>query len=143
MRTVQRYEVSLKAFIVAEGRALFVREADSGHWELPGGRIDAGEEWLSHAEVLQREIREELGEGVRVVVRPESVTWTRQRVSDGVFLFIVARLGSIEAGTPELSTEHSEMLWLERDASLRLTFPPNSGYPAGIAALWSLVQPAS
>ena len=59
MRAIQTFEVSLKAFIVRGDTALFVREADSGYWELPGGRIDAGEEWAEHAQVLARELREE------------------------------------------------------------------------------------
>ena len=143
MRTVQRFEVSLKAFIVSGGRVLFVREADSGHWELPGGRIDAGEEWQLHADVLRREIREELGDEVQVAIRAEAVTWTRQRPSDGVFQFIVARVGHIEAGTPSLSGEHSELCWLDRAASRQLEFPPDSGYLAGIDALWSIQENAS
>ena len=40
-RLIQRFEVSLKAFILRDdGLALFVRESDTGYWELPGGRID-------------------------------------------------------------------------------------------------------
>ena len=61
MRVVQTFEVSLKAFIVRDGRALLVREADTGFWELPGGRIDIGEEQLAHEAILARELAEELG----------------------------------------------------------------------------------
>ena len=97
MRAIQRFEVSLKAFIVRDGRALFVREADSGYWELPGGRIDVGEEWEPHLTILAREMREELGPGVSVELGAEAVTWTRQRPTDGAFLFLLARVGRIAA----------------------------------------------
>lgn len=137
-RAIQRFEVSLKAFIVREGRALFVRESDSGYWELPGGRIDVGEEWLAHGEILAREIREELGDGFGVALSAEAVTWTRQRPSDGQLLFLVARPGVVTGGEPLLSAEHSELAWLDRQGSLRLGFPPASGYAAGITALWRL-----
>lgn len=138
MRTIQRFEVSLKAFIVRDGRALFVREADSGYWELPGGRIDVGEEWVPHTAILGREIREELGSGVKVGFGVEAVSWTRQRPTDGAFLFLLARVGRIEAGEPVLSDEHTEMAWLTREDAALLAFPPASGYRDAIAALWRL-----
>ncbi|HRD78724.1 MAG TPA: NUDIX domain-containing protein, partial [Hyphomicrobiaceae bacterium] len=74
-RAIQRFEVSLKAFIVgADRRALFVREADTGYWELPGGRIDVGEEWQLHEAVLAREITEELGAGFCIEPLDRTVT---------------------------------------------------------------------
>jgi len=138
MRAIQVFEVSLKAFILRGDRALFVQEADSGYWELPGGRIDVGEEWQPHASVLAREMREELGEGFSVRFREEVVTWTRQRPSDRAFLFLVARLGHAVSGEPTLSDEHTQLAWLDRDAAARLTYPPASGYRDAIAALWQL-----
>jgi 8-oxo-dGTP pyrophosphatase MutT (NUDIX family) len=140
MRAIQRFEVSLKAFIVRDGRALFVREADSGHWELPGGRIDVGEEWLPHASILAREMREELGEGFVVEFGAEAVSWTRQRASDGMFLFIVARPGRVVAGEPVLSDEHTELAWLGQEAAAGLDYPPASGYRDAIPALWRLLR---
>jgi len=139
MRAIQVFEVSLKAFIVRDGRALFVREADSGYWELPGGRIDVGEEWEPHATILAREMREELGDGFSVRFGQEAVTWTRQRPTDGAFLFLLARLGYAIAGEPVLSNEHTELAWLTPEDATRLTFPPASGYRDAIPQLWRLV----
>lgn len=137
-RAIQTFEVSLKAFIVREGLALFVREADSGYWELPGGRIDVGEEWQAQEEVLEREIAEELGAGFHATFGPEAVTWVRQRPSDGAFLFLVARLGQAGPSEPQLSDEHSEMRWAGPEASAQLSFPEASGYPEAIHRLWQL-----
>ena len=138
-RAIQRFEVSLKAFIVRDGRALFVREADSGYWELPGGRIDVGEEWEAQTAVLAREMTEELGASFSVAFGAEAVSWVRQRPTDGVFLFLLARIGRAGAGEPVLSDEHSELAWLGPDASACLAFPPASGYPDAILRLWRLV----
>ena len=140
MRTIQTFEVSLKAFIVRGGTALFVREADTGYWELPGGRIDAGEEWDAHANVLAREMREELGAGFAVTFGAAAVTWTRQRPTDGVYQFIVARVG--QAGTTEalLSPEHDAMGWFGLSEARGLLFPERSGYLVGIEALWRLIE---
>lgn len=143
MRAVQTFEVSLKAFILRNGRALFVREADTGWWELPGGRIDVGEEWEPHAVILAREIREELGAAFQPRFGPDVVTWTRQRPTDGGFVFLVARIGQVAGGEPTLSEEHSEFAWLDREMSLRLQFPPRSGYQEAIAALWRIADARS
>jgi 8-oxo-dGTP pyrophosphatase MutT (NUDIX family) len=45
------------------GRLLLVRRIDDGNWELPGGRIEAGE---SAVEALAREVAEESGITVEV-----------------------------------------------------------------------------
>lgn len=140
MRAIQTFEVSLKAFILRDRRALFVRESDSGYWELPGGRIDVGEEWDAHAAILAREIREELGAGLAVRFGPEAVTWTRQRPIDGTFVFLLARIGRAMAGEPVLSDEHSELAWLGPDGAARLAFPPASGYREAIPALWRMAE---
>ena len=145
MRAIQSFEVSLKAFIVRGQTALFVREADSGYWELPGGRIDVGEEWEAHAKVLAREMREELGPAFAVAFGSEAVTWTRQRPTDGAFQFIVARVGEARIGKagaaePVLSSEHDAMGWFDLAAARALVFPERSGYAAGIEALWRLVE---
>jgi 8-oxo-dGTP pyrophosphatase MutT (NUDIX family) len=140
MRAIQVFEVSLKAFIVRDGLALFVREADSGYWELPGGRIDVGEEWEPHSAILAREMREELGGEFSVRFEDAVVTWTRQRPTDGAFLFLLARLGHAIAGKPVLSDEHTELAWLDRETAAGLAFPPASGYRDAIRALWRLVD---
>lgn len=140
VRQIQKFEVSLKIFILDGERALFVREADTGYWELPGGRIDVGEEWEAHERVLAREIREELGPEISVRIGPEAVTWARQRPSDSVYQFIVARIGHLEGGNIILSAEHSTMRWLERRESVSIEFPPASGYADAIQSLWDLTR---
>jgi 8-oxo-dGTP pyrophosphatase MutT (NUDIX family) len=48
--------VSIKGVLLVEGQVLLVRN-ERDEWELPGGRLDAGE---THAQALVREFREEL-----------------------------------------------------------------------------------
>ncbi len=139
-RDIQIFEVSLKAFVVRNREALFVREADTGYWELPGGRINVGEEMLHPQAILERELREELGPTVAFGWRPEFVTWTRRRAEDGRFLFLAARIGLLTAGEVILSDEHDAFAWLPASASEELELPPNSGYTRAIADLWSLVK---
>jgi 8-oxo-dGTP pyrophosphatase MutT (NUDIX family) len=139
-RAVQRFEVSLKAFIVRpDGHALLVREADTGYWELPGGRIDVGEEWQAHDAVVAREIAEELGPDLEVELTPAAVTWTRRRPIDGVFQFICARPARWRSGVPRLSAEHDRLDWFDAAGAAALMTPPESGYPAALARLFVLV----
>ena len=139
-RKVQTFEVSLKAFIVRDGRALLVQEADTGYWELPGGRIDVGEERIDHADILAREIAEELGPDLRVRVGLDAVTWVRQRPTDGVFQFLVARVCRIEGGQISLSHEHATLRWVTPDETAQLTVPPLSDYRLALARLWALAN---
>lgn len=140
-RAIQRFEVSLKAFIVRDDRVLLVREADTDYWELPGGRIDVGEEWEQHDAILAREIAEELGHGFRVTIGAQTVTWTRRRPSDGVFQFVVGRVCRHVAGEPALSDEHDDLAWLAPNDWCRLELPPESGYAAALDQLWQRSQP--
>ena len=139
-RAIQRFEVSLKAFIIKNNRALLVQEADTRYWELPGGRINVGEERLAHADILAREIAEELGPNFHILPGDAAVTWVRQRPSDGVFQFVVARVCRHISGELALSPEHSAYLWATPAQWQTLQFPPLSDYPVAIARLSDLAS---
>jgi 8-oxo-dGTP pyrophosphatase MutT (NUDIX family) len=138
MRKIQTFEVSLKAFIRDGDRVLMLREADTGYWELPGGRIDAGEEWQDHAVILAREIGEELGTELRITTTERVTTWTRQRPDDGAFQFIVGRMCLYHGGAITLSGEHDRFDWVDRTAAAALRIPPRSGYAAALDRLWAM-----
>ncbi len=140
-RTIQTFEVSLKAFIVRDGKALLVQEADTGFWELPGGRIDVGEERLAHDLILAREMREEIGAGVEISVTDQAVSWVRQRPTDGMHQFLMVRLCRHVGGEPVLSDEHAALKWVGAEDFRDLQFPPLSDYAAGLARLFGLVKP--
>ena len=123
-RTIQTFEVSLKAFIVREARVLLLQEADTGFWELPGGRIDVGEEWLAHSAILDRELGEELGAQFRCAISDQAVTWVRLRPTDGVYQFLMVRLCRYTAGEVVLSAEHAGLRWTTPRDWAGLQFPP-------------------
>ena len=139
-RAIQTFEVSLKAAIFRDGKLLLLHEADTGFWELPGGRIDVGEERLDHAEILAREIAEELGSDFRVALRTEIVTWVRQRPTDSVFQFLVARLADHTTGKPILSGEHHALRWTTSADWPSLQFPPLSDYANALQRIWVLAH---
>lgn len=137
-RAIQTFEVSLKAAIFHEQRLLLVQEADTGSWELPGGRIDVGEERVPHADILAREIAEELGPHFHIATRDEAVSWVRQRPTDGVYQFVVARLADLLSGTPVLSAEHQALRWSTPADWTDLEFPALSDYAAALNRIWAL-----
>jgi 8-oxo-dGTP diphosphatase len=138
MRAIQRFEVSLKGFVISEQRVLLLQEADTGFWELPGGRIDVGEERIPHSDVLSRELSEELGPDFKVDIGHQIATWVRQRPTDQVFQFICGRVCRYRSGVPTLSGEHKAMAWTAPADCVGLPFPPRSDYPQALAELWRL-----
>ncbi|MDP2669142.1 MAG: NUDIX hydrolase [bacterium] len=50
-------DIPVKALIENEGKILIMLGADDDHWQLPGGRVNEGE---NLEEALKREIKEEL-----------------------------------------------------------------------------------
>jgi 8-oxo-dGTP pyrophosphatase MutT (NUDIX family) len=137
-RAIQLFQVGLKAFVVRESRLLLLREAFGPRaWELPGGRIDVGEEAVSQVDVLRRELCEELGPRFRCEIGVPLVTWVRgiepHRAHPALLIGFGCRAA---AGEIELSDEHTELLWATREESLALDLAP--GYADGLRSFWDL-----
>jgi 8-oxo-dGTP diphosphatase len=93
--------------IVRDGRVLAAQRlrpsALAGRWELPGGRVEAGE---PEAAAVIRECAEELG----AHVHPQGRLGTDLPIDVGVLRVHVARLAP---GSPEpRALEHAALLWL-------------------------------
>lgn len=131
-RQIQKFEVGLKAFIVQEDRLLMVKERDTGLWEIPGGRIDVGEELIPQLEVLVRELKEELGSSINIVIENPLITWIRKR-EDG-FVFLVGILCTYINGDIELSSEHSSFEWVDCNNWKKLNLA--DGYHAALEQFW-------
>jgi len=108
---MQQFFFAQKAFIVHEGALLLVRKSaadpnQAGRWEVPGGRMDFGEDVDPH---LIREVREEVGMEIRPD-RPFYVwQWQLHRTNrDGqaVHMQIVAVARLCHATTREVTAEH-------------------------------------
>jgi 8-oxo-dGTP pyrophosphatase MutT (NUDIX family) len=104
------------------GRVLALRARYSGHWLLPGGALEHGEDPLS---ALRRECHEELGAAVAV----DRLTgiYTLASVREMYFVFRCAPL----AGPPSLSEEHDR--W-------RYVFPDEIRSPIGVTVRDALAR---
>lgn len=123
-KEIQRFEVGVKAFIVnSRDEILLLRETSSGQWELPGGRVDVGEERVPLEQVLRRELGEELGPEFQAEIGGVALTWTRER-KQGDFVFFVGRVCRYKSGAPALSDEHDAWAWASESESAALDFVP-------------------
>ncbi|WP_262178035.1 NUDIX hydrolase [Haloarcula laminariae] len=101
-----------------DGAVLLVREADTGNWELPGGRIRPDEEVRN---CLRREIREETGLSVRVHLPVKTYSWQN---GSGEGRFAVYYRCTADDDGVTLSSEHTEATWADDEtASARLSEP--------------------
>ncbi len=108
------------AALVRDGRLLAARRAldaaQGGLWELPGGKVEAGE---SDADALVRELEEELG--VRVAVHQELAESLHHYPTKSILL--VALRCSLDEGEP-VAHEHAELRWVGRWELDSLTWAP-------------------
>lgn len=97
----QRFPVSIKGVLLVDGARVVLAMNDREEWELPGGRIEIGED---PARCVAREFEEELGLAVRATRLVDTYLF---EVVPGKHVFIVTYgcelLGPFD---PRLSDEH-------------------------------------
>jgi 8-oxo-dGTP pyrophosphatase MutT (NUDIX family) len=110
------HPVSIKGVLLLDGQVVLVKNPRN-EWELPGGRVDAGE---AHAQTLSREFAEELSLAIAVDAPIDSYVF---EVIPGRHVQIVT-YGCRLAGEfkPRISDEHTEhCLWpVERLSEINL-----------------------
>jgi 8-oxo-dGTP pyrophosphatase MutT (NUDIX family) len=140
---IQTFQVGVKAFVWHERRLLVVQERGGAQlWELPGGRIDAGEELTPLPEVLRRELREELGAGFGCTIGEPVACWVRASAPGRSMPVFLAGLRCIApSGAIELSDEHVAWRWIGAGDVDALRFAP--GYAAPVTAFFARESSAS
>ncbi len=66
------FQVSVKGLCFDNGNKVLMIQEDSGLWELPGGRIELGEDFIG---CLQRECLEEMGLACQVLDKQPSIVY--------------------------------------------------------------------
>lgn len=106
-------QVSIKGLLCREGRILILKIPESTRWELPGGRMDFGE---NVSETFRREMKEELGFEKAVMGRLINA-WSFTDNRDGIDHHFI--IFDFEIFTDEskiiLSEEHTECEWFGKD----------------------------
>lgn len=135
MRVIQKFDVGLKAFIEKEEKLLIVRESSGGLWEMPGGRIDVGEESEHLHNILLREVREELGGALLITIGQPFYSWIRPLTNPKPsFVFLTGYRCQYEGGEIALSNEHADIRWISRGDVGTIEWAP--GYREAFVAYW-------
>lgn len=108
----EQFMLSQKALLIRDGKCLIVHcSYPPNDWELPGGRVDQGEDGK---EALQREVKEELGidnfEEVGIV---DYEAWYT-KVSKKAVCSVVVLIKNNESEII-LSEEHQDFKWISAD----------------------------
>ena len=97
------WPVSIKGVVLVGGRVVLLRN-ERAEWELPGGRLERGEEPET---CLAREIAEELA--LDVEVGPLLDCWRYPVLPGKEVLIVTYGCRPLAEGRPELSREHSAL----------------------------------
>ncbi|MBD3933156.1 NUDIX domain-containing protein [Streptomyces chumphonensis] len=89
------------------GRALLIKRRDNGHWEPPGGVVEAGE---TLPEALQREVLEETG--IKIAT-PAALTGVYKNMK-GLIVSLVFRCEAVD-GQPTTGDETKALRWATRE----------------------------
>jgi len=128
--------VAGKAVIRKAGQILLLQRSqkskfDPGLWELPGGKIDYGENLV---DALKREVREEVG--LVVTVGRPFKTW--HFTKEPFWVTGVTFLCDYVSGDVRLSSEHADHVWIE-PAEYR-NYPLSTSMEGQIASYLELVK---
>jgi 8-oxo-dGTP pyrophosphatase MutT (NUDIX family) len=105
-------DIPVKALIQREGKVLIVLDRK---WELPGGRMNVGEQ---PEETLHREVREELNVGIRILGLQDAFTFASDRTGQPHFI-VVYRCELIDETSFHLDgKEIQDTRWVSADDDL-------------------------
>lgn len=115
-------QIGVKAIIEKDGKILFMKRSEkyeylSESWDIPGGRLNFGEE---PEEGLKREIKEETGlelEEIKQILDANTVFKNEEKQ-----IVRITYLCTVKDGKHQLSQEHTELQWIPIKKLKKLQF---------------------
>jgi 8-oxo-dGTP diphosphatase len=110
------FQASIKIILKKDGKILALRTTDD-YLDFPGGRLDETEIQLDHKQAVLRELKEELGDSIKVKVGKLAFVSRRSYSHQGTKNYVLAifYLAEYQSGDINLSDEHSQYVWLTPD----------------------------
>ncbi len=115
-------QIGVKAIIEKDNKILLLKRSEkyehlTNAWDIPGGRINFGEE---PKEGLKREIKEETGlklKEIKKILDASTVFKNEEK-----HIVRITYLCTVEEGNPILSNEHTHIEWIPKEELKRLEF---------------------
>lgn len=106
------YHVGFKILLRKGNKFLFLKSANRKYWDLPGGRADNVECKTPIKEILDREVKEELGNKIKYKLGKVIFQHRRYFESRKIYVLITAYEAKYLSGEIKLSFEHSSYEWI-------------------------------
>ena len=124
------YFVAVKIFLEKDGQFLIMKDS-FGDWDLPGGRIKKDEFEAPLESIIERKMKQEVGEAVQYKIGKPLLFLRHERVEASlgnptVRIFAVGYPAIWVKGEVQLSERHTEMLWADPK-----TFKPEDYFKGG------------
>ena len=112
------YFVAVKVFLEDNDGNLFVFKDKWGDWDLPGGRIKPHEFETPLEDIVERKLREELGDAFSYTLMKPEIFMRHERVEDApgnptVRIFALGYRAQMTDGAITLSEHHTEHKWID------------------------------
>ena len=129
-----RFPVSVKGILPISGAYALLRN-ERGEWELPGGRLEPGEQPEA---CVVREIAEELGLAAETLGIVDS--WLYEIAGHGAVFIVTYLCRVLEERAPAISAEHTALRLARPDEIDALNMP--EGYKRSIRAAAARLGPS-
>jgi 8-oxo-dGTP diphosphatase len=106
------YNVAMKILLKRDEEYLFLIDSTGKHLDLPGGRIEENEHFVPLKKILEREVREELGNNLKYKSGNSIFQFRRHFEKKNMHVFITVYEANYLSGKIKLSSEHNEYKWI-------------------------------
>lgn len=109
------FHIAFKILLRKGDKVLFLRDACKvyfNRFDLPGGQADKGEENASFMKILNREVREEMGKGVKYEVGNLAFQHWRYFKPRKIYILATVYEAKYLSGKIKLSPEHLSYEWI-------------------------------
>ena len=107
------YWVAFKILLKKNNKVLFLTDSWRGFLDLPGGRADDNEGKIPIEKILQREVKEELGEDIKYALGKPLFQFRRHNIKKKIYNLITVYEAKYLSGAVNLSSEHSRYEWID------------------------------